>query len=98
MAEAVEGASHVLYCLTYKYKESANCRLEANYAHQLGKPMIPLMLEDGYQPTGWLGLLTGTRLWYGFFGATLESEDKFLSFRDGHQLAADFINKVQIFI
>ena len=28
----------------------------------------------------------------------LESEDKFLSFRDGHQLAADFINKVQIFI
>ena len=34
-------------------KESANCRLEANYAHQQEKEMIPLMMQKDYQPKGW---------------------------------------------
>ena len=38
---------------------------------------VPLMLEDGYRAKGWLGMLLGVRLWYGFFGATLESEGTF---------------------
>ena len=34
MSDAVEGAEVVLYGVSSGYKESANCRLEANYAHQ----------------------------------------------------------------
>jgi hypothetical protein len=26
--------------------------------------MIPLMMQKGYSPKGWLGLILGTRLWY----------------------------------
>ena len=26
--------------------------------------MIPLMMQNNYQPKGWLGLLLGTRMWY----------------------------------
>ena len=32
MSEAVEGAVVIIYCVSEGYKESANCRLEANYA------------------------------------------------------------------
>ena len=32
-------------------KESANCRLEGNYVHSLGKPWVPLLLQEGYVPT-----------------------------------------------
>ena len=31
----------------------AQCRLEANYAHQQELDMIPLMMEKGYKPQGW---------------------------------------------
>ena len=36
--------------------------------------MIPLMLEKGYQPRGWLGLILGTRLYYPFYD--LNNEDQ----------------------
>ena len=39
--------------------------------------MVPLMLEEGYRPKGWLGMLLGVRLWYGFYGTTLASEGAF---------------------
>ena len=38
---------------------------------------VPLMMEDGYRATGWLGMLLGVRLYYKFCGATLESENAF---------------------
>ena len=34
---------------------------EANYAFKLGKPIIPLKIEDGYDPDGWLGILIAMR-------------------------------------
>ena len=34
------------------YKESANCRLEAQYAVQQEKDMIPLILEQNYKANG----------------------------------------------
>ena len=34
MSNAVEGAEVILYGVSKRYKESANCRLEANYGHQ----------------------------------------------------------------
>ena len=77
MADAVEDAAVVCYGISQAYKESTNCRMEAQYAFQQKKDMVPLMLEEGYSPNGWLGMILGVRLWYGFFGTTLASEEAF---------------------
>ena len=77
MADAVEQAAVVCYGISNAYKESPNCRMEAQYAHQQEKDMVPLMMEDGYRAKGWLGMLLGVRLWYGFFGPAVESDVAF---------------------
>ena len=77
MADAVEGAAVMCYAISQAYKESANCRLEAQYAYQQQLDMVPLMMEEGYSAKGWLGMLLGVRLWYGFYGTVLESEAAF---------------------
>jgi hypothetical protein len=63
---AVEDAEVVLIGVSRAYMESTNCRLEAQYAMQREVDTVPLMLVDGYQADGWLGMLIGTRMWYGF--------------------------------
>ena len=63
MAKAVEDAAVVLVCVSQRYKESLNCRSEAEYAYQLRKDIIPLMMQRNYQADGWLGMLVGTKLW-----------------------------------
>ena len=55
----------------------ADCRLEAQYCHQQDVEMVPLMMEKGYRPTGWLGLILGTRLWYPFYGSAVETDAGF---------------------
>ena len=32
---------------------NVQCRLEANYAHQQELDMVPLMVQEAYQPKGW---------------------------------------------
>ncbi|KAG2442907.1 hypothetical protein HXX76_002983 [Chlamydomonas incerta] len=64
MALAVEGAAAVLLCISKRYKESQACRAEAEYAYQQRKRIIPIMMERGYRPTGWLGILIGTKLYF----------------------------------
>jgi hypothetical protein len=63
MAEAVEGSDAVLMCISSKYKESANCRQEAEYALECNKPLVILMMEKDYKANGWLGLIVGRKLW-----------------------------------
>jgi hypothetical protein len=77
MADAIDNCSLILFCISNEYKNSASCRLEANYSHQQQVPMIPLMLVDGYKPNGWLGMLLGTKLWHGFYGNTLSDHFAF---------------------
>eukprot|EP01047_Picozoa_sp_COSAG01_P038713 COSAG01_NODE_3157_length_6489_cov_11.663380_2_plen_992_part_00 len=77
MADAVDDAVVVCYGISQAYKQSANCRLEAQYAFQQKKDMVPLMLQEGYSPNGWLGMILGMHLWYGFYGPTLASEGAF---------------------
>eukprot|EP01048_Picozoa_sp_COSAG05_P004418 COSAG05_NODE_237_length_13170_cov_25.700558_5_plen_1165_part_00 len=77
MADAVEDAAVMCYGVSRAYKESANCRLEAQYAYQRQKEMVPLMLEERYRANGWLGMLLGVRLWYAFCGSVLLSESAF---------------------
>ena len=52
MASAVEDAAVVCYTISQAYKESVNCRMEAQYAHQQQKDMLPLMLQEGHRPNG----------------------------------------------
>ena len=66
MAKAVENSSVVLVCVSERYKESPNCRSEAEYASQLRKDIIPLMMQRKYRGDGWLGMLVGTKLWFDF--------------------------------
>jgi hypothetical protein len=77
MALAVEGCELMLLGVSCAYKESGNCRMEAQYGLQKKKPFIPLKLTQGYEPDGWLGLLLGTSLWYALYGETLDSESAF---------------------
>ncbi|CAG5115397.1 unnamed protein product [Candidula unifasciata] len=68
MAEAVEQADVVIICMSEKYKESPNCRSEAEYAFCLQKPIVPLLMQYEYKPDGWLGILLGTKLFFNFSG------------------------------
>ena len=77
MALAVEGSEVMLIGVSRAYKESSNCRMEAQYGLQKKKALIPLKLVPGYEADGWLGLLLGTAVWYALYGATLASESAF---------------------
>ncbi|KAL9981616.1 hypothetical protein ACROYT_G010342, partial [Oculina patagonica] len=66
MAKAVEDSAVVLVCVSQRYKESPNCRSEAEYAYQLRKDIIPLMMQSNYKADGWLGMLVGTKYWIVF--------------------------------
>ena len=52
MADAVDHSSAVCFGISLEYKESANCKMEAQYAMQAGKQLVPMMLVDGYRPNG----------------------------------------------
>jgi hypothetical protein len=56
---------------------AADCRLEAQYGHQQNVDMVPLMVTTGYRPTGWLGLIVGTRLYFNFHPAAVDTDYKF---------------------
>eukprot|EP01047_Picozoa_sp_COSAG01_P082661 COSAG01_NODE_16974_length_1189_cov_1.030275_3_plen_125_part_01 len=64
-------------CILDVCHPSSQCRLEASYAHQLKLDMIPLMMEENYQPKGWLGLILGARLWYQFWDAEQDDDAAF---------------------
>ena len=66
MAIAIEESFCVLMCMTTKYKQSANCRLEAEYSVNINKPIVPLILEKAYKPDGWLGLILGSKIYINF--------------------------------
>ena len=55
MADAVEDAAVVCYGISQAYKESTNCRMEAQYAFQQQKDMVPLMLEEDLSAKGVAG-------------------------------------------
>jgi hypothetical protein len=66
MADAIENSHCVLMCMTEAYKQSTNCRAEAEYAFQLKKPIVPLIMQKSYKPTGWLGIILGVRIFVDF--------------------------------
>ena len=60
MADAIDQSSAVCYGVSREYKESANCKLEALYAHQAGTKMVPMMLANNYKANGWVSVAIPT--------------------------------------
>ena len=64
MVAAVGGAAVVVIFVSQYYMRSAHCRYEAEYAIvTLKKPIIFVLIEEGYTPEGWLALLMGSSLY-----------------------------------
>jgi len=78
MADAVEESSVILVLLSSKYKESQECRTEAEYAYKLKKKIIYIMAEENYEPRGWLGALLGNTSWHNPWKNELLNEQLFL--------------------
>ncbi|KAL8591059.1 hypothetical protein ACOMHN_037292 [Nucella lapillus] len=76
MAEAVEGSAVVLMCVSESYKNSPYCRAEAEYAFMKKKHIIPLKLQVGYAPDGWLGIVQGSKFFYDFTKETAVKQKK----------------------
>ncbi len=55
VAKGVEKCWCVLMCVSDKYKEDVKGRSEVEYAFLLGKPIIPLIMQKDFKPSGWLG-------------------------------------------
>ncbi|XP_053376302.1 uncharacterized protein LOC128547449 [Mercenaria mercenaria] len=66
MSSAVERSKVVLVFMSRKYKDSRNCRSEAEYAHQTEKSILFVKTKRGYKADGWLGMLLATKLYYEF--------------------------------
>lgn len=73
MAEAIEGTEAMLFCVSRQYKESANCRLGAQYAFQRKLTLIPLMMEANYQPNGCSGFCSARVSGMAFTAARLKA-------------------------
>jgi hypothetical protein len=73
MANAIENSFVVLICISERYRESINCQAEAQYAFKIKKPIIPLILQKGYENvSGWLGILMGDKIFINFTKYELE--------------------------
>ena len=82
MASAVENAFVVLFAVNDQYFQSRYCRLgenyfdifirrkssflEAEYSVEQNKESIPMLMQTGYKPGGWLGLINGAKLYIDF--------------------------------
>ncbi|XP_067933381.1 uncharacterized protein [Watersipora subatra] len=66
MSQAIERATVVIILLSDQYKTSPACRAEAEYAYKLEREIIPLKVQSGYSPDGWLGMLIGMKMSFDF--------------------------------
>lgn len=57
IAKAVGKASYVVIAMSWEYQSNPKCRLEAECAYKLGKEVLPLLMENDYEPDGWLKLI-----------------------------------------
>ena len=63
MAEGLQSAACVFCFMTQAYQDSANCKLELQFAQQSGVPIIPVMMQANFTAKGWLGILTSCAVW-----------------------------------
>ncbi|CAF3481014.1 unnamed protein product [Rotaria socialis] len=66
MAHAIENTDFVFICMSDSYKKSGYCEMEAHYAYQQQRRVIPLIVKGPYHADGWLGLLTTNKMYIDF--------------------------------
>lgn len=66
MAQAIEQSQMILICMSEQYRRSNYCRAEAHYAFQRQLRLVPVLLQEHYQPDGWLLFLIGQLLYVDF--------------------------------
>ncbi|KAK0062000.1 hypothetical protein Bpfe_008493 [Biomphalaria pfeifferi] len=71
MAKAVQNSSIVIMCISQKYKDSVNCKKEAEYTSNLEKDYLIVKVTPNFKPDDWLGLMLGERLYFDFSGSRL---------------------------
>jgi hypothetical protein len=76
MAEGVQSAAVVVPFMSEGYQKSENCELELKFSKQRGVPIVPVLLQKGWQQSGWLGILTAGLLWTPMFDDDLEAHSE----------------------
>lgn len=63
MTRGIVNAKVVLLCFSQSYKSSYYCKQEALYANKKGKMMVPVRVQDKYNPSNdWLDFIVGDNL------------------------------------
>ena len=62
VVEAIENSYCYLMCVNEKYRQSIACQIEARYAFELKKPIISLIMQNGYETMshGWLSVIVSS--------------------------------------
>ena len=66
MAQAIERSHMIIICMSEQYRRSNYCRAEAHYAFQRELKIVPILLQEHYEPDGWLLFLIGQLLYVDF--------------------------------
>ncbi|CAF3982807.1 unnamed protein product [Rotaria sordida] len=66
MAQAIEQSYIIIICMSEQYRKSNYCRAEAQYAFRCQLKIVPILLQEHYQPDGWLLFLIGQLLYIDF--------------------------------
>ncbi|CAF0867622.1 unnamed protein product [Adineta steineri] len=62
MSNAIENSEFVFICMSDGYKQSGYCKMEAYYALERQRCIIPLVMKSQYRPDGWLGIVVTGRM------------------------------------
>ena len=65
-------------CARYTYSSRFCFMLEGVYAYSLRRDIVPLIVETGYRPDGWLGPLVLNNLYFDFSKENTPFEKKML--------------------
>ena len=66
IADAIEQSRCVLICMSDNYSLSPYCQSEAQYAFEKRRLLIPLRVQSGYKPQGWLAFTISGRMYVDF--------------------------------
>ncbi len=66
MADAIEQSRYVIICMSDNYCVSPYCRAEAQFAFEKQRGLIPIRVQTGYKPQGWLAILISGRMYVDF--------------------------------
>jgi len=55
--KGVDTSGIIVSFMTEKYQDSKNARRELSYANSKGKVILPVIAEEGFEPSSWLGVI-----------------------------------------